>query len=247
MVRVYICLIFVPIFGFHELKGVMRYAVVTTLSVVVAPGIQDALIDDLSWVKLSGLYAKEALLGLLLGVILGMPFWLFESVGSLFDNQRGALMGGQLNPALGADYTPLGHLLKQSLIVLMIVTGAFMYLLQVIWDSFLLWPPTQWLPTPEDDAFDLYLGLLSETFKDIVLYALPLVGMLLMIEFGMSILSVYSQKLQAYILAMPLKALAGISFLVVYSPMLFSIADERNQNLLSLKHLLALMFKPAGL
>ena len=246
MARVYSCLIFVPIFGFHELKGPLRYAIVIMISIMVAPGIREAVVDNHSWTTMAGLYAKESMLGIILGVLLSMPFWLFESVGALFDNQRGALMGGQLNPSLGQDFTPLGYLFKQVLIVLMITTGAFLHLLQIIWDSFLLWPPTEWLPVPQPDAFDVYLGLLSSTFKDMVLYALPLVALLLLIEFGMSILSVYAPQLQAFILAMPLKALVGIGFLVLYCPMLFSLADQRNQELLTFKHILLLLFKPQG-
>ncbi|PPC77044.1 EscT/YscT/HrcT family type III secretion system export apparatus protein [Pokkaliibacter plantistimulans] len=242
MARLYPCLLLVPIFSFHELKGMMRYAVVVILALMVSPGIHAALPTDHSWWTIFALYFKEAVLGMLLGILLSMPFWLFESVGALFDNQRGALMGGQLNPSLGQDFTPLGFLFKQTLIVMMVLSGSFLTLLQVIWDSYLVWPPTQWFPAPAADGMDVYLDILSTTFSDMVLYAAPLVALLLFIEFGMAILSLYSPQLQAFVLSMPLKCLIGMGFLIIYMPTLFYLASERNLQLVGFKHTLQLLF-----
>ncbi|ADZ90344.1 type III secretion system export apparatus subunit SctT [Marinomonas mediterranea] len=242
MARLYPCLLLIPLFSFKELKGMLRYALVVVLALMVAPGIKEALPHDHSWFTLLTLYLKETALGMLLGIILAIPFWLFESVGGLFDNQRGALMGGQLNPSLGQDFTPLGFLFKQTLIVLMITTGSFEAMLQVIWDSYVIWPPTVWYPTPTPEGFEIYLSLLRDAFTDLILYAAPLVALLLFVEFGVSVLSLYSPQLQAFVLAMPIKCLAGLGFLIFYIPTLFYLSEERNQSLLDLKHLLALLF-----
>ncbi|SHO55647.1 type III secretion system export apparatus subunit SctT [Vibrio quintilis] len=243
MARLYPCLLLIPLFSFHELKGMLRYAIVVILGFIVAPGIFAALPQDHSWITLAGLYAKEAVLGLLLGAILSIPFWLFESVGSLFDNQRGALMGGQLNPALGTDFTPLGFMMKQMLIVLIVTSGTLPVLLQIIWDSYAIWPPTLWFPAPAADGMATYLGLLSDAFTNMVLYAVPLVGLLLFIEFGMALLSLYSPQLQAYILAMPLKCLSGILFLALYIPNLLYLAGEKSQQWYHFSDTLKLIFR----
>ncbi|MZI96034.1 EscT/YscT/HrcT family type III secretion system export apparatus protein [Vibrio sp. CAIM 722] len=243
MARLFPCLIFIPVFSFRELKGVLRYSIVVILALLVAPGIRAALPHDHSWFTLAGLYGKEVMLGILLGAVLSIPFWMFESVGALFDNQRGALMGGQLNPSLGTDFTPLGFLFKQSLIILMITTGSFLGLLQVIWDSYMLWPPTVWFPMPAADGYATYLHLLSTAFGDLVLYASPLVGLLLFIEFGLAILSLYSPQLQVFILSMPIKCLVGLMFIVMYMPNLFDFMTVRHLSWDSMYQNLSLFFR----
>ena len=243
MARLLPCLIFIPLFSFHELKGVLRYCIVVVLSLMVAPGIHAALPKDHAWISWFALYFKEGCLGILLGTLLSIPFWLFESVGALFDNQRGALMGGQLNPSLGVDFTPLGFLFKQSLMVMMITSGSFLGLMQVIWDSYLLWPPTQWTPLPTPDGFSVYLELLTKAFSDLVLYAAPLVGLLLFIEFGMAILSLYSPQLQVFILAMPIKCLVGLLFVIFYMPNLFDFISQRNLDWPNLSQTLSLLLQ----
>jgi type III secretion protein T len=242
MARIYPCLFLVPIFAFKELKGMLRHAIVLALALVPMPGIQYALTGaEHSWTWLVGLIFKEVVLGILLGLLLAMPFWLFESVGALFDNQRGALTGGQLNPALGQDVTPLGHLLKQVFTLLLIIGLGYGVITQVIWDSYLLWPPTLWLPQPAADGFDVYLGLLADTFSHMVLYAAPLVGLLLMLDFSVAILSLYSQHLQVSSLSMPAKCLVGIAFLLIYLPMLEYLADGRLLLFRDMPHILPLL------
>ena len=190
-----------------------------------------------------GLIFKEAVLGVLLGILLSMPFWLFESVGALLDNQRGALIGGQLNPSLGPDATPIGHLFQQLSVFLLIVTLGLGSLTQVIWDSYLIWPPTVWLPTLASGGYALFIELLGDTFTHMVLYAAPFIALLLMVEFAIALLSLYSPQLQVFVLSMPAKSLAGLCFLLLYLPQLEDLIVGRLGGLVDLKHSLALLFK----
>ncbi|MGE8187538.1 type III secretion system export apparatus subunit SctT [Pseudomonas sp. NPDC086278] len=246
MARLYPCLLLVPAFAFREIKGMLRNAIVLALALIPMPGIRASLAgQSLDWLALGGLVLKESIIGLLLGLLLAMPFWMFESVGCLFDNQRGALIGGQINPALGDNTSELGHMFKQLLILLLILGGGYSSLTQIIWDSYAIWPANQWLPMPTADGLNVYLALVASMFRFMVLYAAPLVGLLLLIEFGMAILSLYSPQLQVSTLAMPAKSLLGLLFLVLYLPMLCWLGSSQLAQLSDLKHLLPLMLTPA--
>ncbi|MCV9877542.1 type III secretion system export apparatus subunit SctT [Brenneria izbisi] len=245
--RIYPCFILVPAFSLNVLKGMLRSAAVISLTLLPAPVIQQQLLQaPLSWPMLPALLLKELIVGLLLALILAMPFWLFESVGALFDNQRGALMGGQLNPALGSDSTPLGHLLKQLIILLLVITFGISGLTQLLWDSYRLWPALAWLPAPGEIGFEVYLKLLTETFTHLVLYAGPLVALLLLLEFSISLLSLYSPQLQVFVLSMPAKCLVGMAFFVIYLPVLHYLGEQKILTLPDLKHLLPLIFRQPG-
>ncbi|WP_339098765.1 type III secretion system export apparatus subunit SctT [Pectobacterium brasiliense] len=241
--RLYPCFILVPVFSLNVLKGMTRNAVVISLTLLPAPIVQQQLLlTPLSWPMLPGLLLKEVIVGLLIALILAMPFWLFESVGALFDNQRGALMGGQLNPALGSDATPLGHLLKQTLILLLIIGIGLKGLTQLIWDSYQIWPVLSWLPAPGEQGFEVYLSLLADTFTHLVVYAGPLVALLLLLEFSIALLSLYSPQLQVFVLSIPAKCLVGMVFFIIYLPVLQYLGDHKLQGLPDLKHLLPLLF-----
>ena len=248
MARIYPCAILVPAFLFQHIRGKLRHVVVMVMALIPAPGIHAVLVaEEYSALMISGLVLKEAALGILLGVLLAMPFWMFESVGALLDNQRGALAGGQLNPSLGPDATPVGHLFKQLVIYLLIAVLGLSVLTQVIWDSYLIWPATAWMPMPAVNGFGIFLGILGDTFTHMMLYVAPFIAVLLFLEFGIALLGVYSQQLQVSSLAPPVKSLAGIGILLLYFALLQDLIVGRLSLLDDLKHSLELMFKVSPL
>lgn len=66
----------------------------------------------------------------------------------------------------------------------------------------------------------MFLSLLGDTFTHLVLYAAPFIALLLLIEFAVALLSLYSPQLQVFVLSMPAKSLAGLGFLLLYLPQL---------------------------
>ena len=244
MARIYPCALLVPAFSFQHIRGMPRHVIVMVMALIPAPGIHAVMSgQDYSALMIIGLILKEATLGFLLGILLAMPFWMFESVGALLDNQRGALAGGQLNPSLGPDATPIGHLFKQLVIYLLIVVLGLSVLTQVIWDSYLIWPATAWLPLPAINGFSVFLGVLGDTFTHMMLYAAPFIAVLLFLEFGFAVLGLYSPQLQVSTLATPVKCLAGLGVLLLYFPLLQDLIVTRMAQLADLKHSISLMFQ----
>lgn len=239
MARLLPCMILVPAFCFKYLKGPLRYAVVAVVAMVPAPSIGRALtIQGDAWFAIAGLLIKEAVLGTLLGLLLYAPFWMFASVGALFDSQRGALSGGQINPALGPDATPMGEAFQEMLIMLVILSGGLSLITQVIWDSYIVWPPTAWIPGMTVDGLDTFLEQINQTLQHIMLYAAPFIGLLLLIEAALAIVGLYAQQLNVSILAMPAKSMAGLAFLLIYLSTLLELGNGQLQQLLDLKQLM---------
>ncbi|ELY1861824.1 type III secretion system export apparatus subunit SctT [Serratia marcescens] len=246
MARVFPCVLLTPIFSFNVFKGVPRAAIVAALALVIAPGLQAAIAaNPPELLTLTALGLKELILGALLGLVLGLPFWMMESVGALFDNQRGALMGGQLNPLLGPDVTPLGHLMQQTMILLLMVGPGLGTMTQVLWDSYRLWPALAWMPLPGVQGWGVWLGLLKTTFVDMVLYAGPLVALLLLLDFAVGIISIYSPQIQATVLTIPAKCLLGLLFFVLYLPVLNHLAGERLFELRNMSAILGMLLPSA--
>lgn len=244
MARIYPCAFLVAAFCFQHIRGMPRHTIVMVMALMPAPGIHAAMAGvHYSAMLLVAVMLKEAILGFLLGVLLSMPFWMFEAVGALLDNQRGALAGGQLNPSLGPDATPIGHLFKELAIFLLIITLGLGAMTQVIWDSYQIWPPTAWFPVLGVNGFSTFVELLGDTFTHMMLYAAPFIAVLLLLEFGVALLGLYSPQLQVSTLAPPVKCLAGIGILILYFSLLQDLIVGRMVLLGDLKHSLGLMFK----
>lgn len=242
MARLLPCMLLVPAFCGKYLKGPLRYGVAAAISLVPAPAISSVLsAGGIEGFAIVGLLLKELLLGALLGSLLYAPFWMFASVGALLDSQRGALSGGQLNPALGPDATPLGELFQETLIMLLMLAGGLPLLTQIIWDSYSIWPPTLWLPNMGAQGLDQLLQQLSQTLQHMLLYAAPFIALLLLVEAAFAIVGLYAQQLNVSILAMPAKSLVGLGFLLIYLPTLLELGQGQLAQLSELKSLLGLL------
>nr|WP_314483857.1 type III secretion system export apparatus subunit SctT [uncultured Pseudomonas sp.] len=240
MARILPCLILVPAFCFKYLKGPLRYGVTIAVALIPAPGIGKILTQENDqWFVIAGLLLKEAVLGVVLGLLLYAPFWLFATAGALLDSQRGALSGGQLNPTLGPDATLLGELFQEMLIMLVIMSGGLSLITQVIWDSYVIWPPTAWLPGMDIIGLNALLHEINRTLHHALLYAAPFIGLLLLIEAAFALIGLYAQQLNVSVLAMPAKSMAGLVFLLVYLPTLLAFGSAEIAHFLDLKFILA--------
>lgn len=215
--RIFPCVLLIPALSMNVLKGVMQTAVVMGLSLFAVPmhfqQVSQLNYDFFAWCFI---FIKEIAVGLLISLFMSIPFWVYESVGALIDNQRGALMGGQINPQLGPDATPIGYLFKQLAILFLIVSIGLPMLLQFVWDSYKLWPIAATYPFPGSEGFEIYNSYLQAGFIKMVLYAGPVVGLLILIDFCFAVIGLYNPQLQATMVAIPLKCLIALFLILLY-------------------------------
>lgn len=247
MARLYPCVFLIPAFCFEYIRGLPRHAIVMALAMIPAPGIREFLIlEDVSALGMIGLLCKELLLGSVIGFLMAMPFWMFESVGALFDSQRGALMGGQINPNYGPSDTPMGRLFRDVMIYLLIIVLGLSGMVQLIWDSYRFWPPTLWFPQPTLAGFDVFNNMLDDMLRHMMLYAAPFIVVLLLVEFAMGIMNLFSPQLNVFLLSIPTKSVVGFMFLLLYLPSLLDLMSGRIEKLLDLPEVLQLIFQKAS-
>ena len=168
--------------------------------------------------------AFAPLVGLLLGYLLALPFWLFEAIGFIVDNQRGANMAAMLNPLTGSESSPLGLLMNMAFITIYIALGGMQVLLGVVYDSYKLWDPLQFWPHFGEGFADLVFPQLNRMLAHCLLLAAPAMLVMLLSELSLALVSRFAPQLQVFFLAMPIKSALGIFILAISSGTLFEIA-----------------------
>lgn len=218
MSRMLGCMLLLPMFESRFIGATQRNAVCLALSL---PQIWLAWYAPPSigsgGLTLALVAAKELAVGALLGTMLAMPFWIMNGVGTLIDNQRGANAAQMANPSLQADASILGELCQRSLITFMADMGLLSLLCGALWGSYAALPITggslslQALAASVAPAFT---GMISST----LMFASPVLLMLLLVELAFAICSSSVQGLEVYQTAMPVKSLLGLFMLVLYFP-----------------------------
>jgi len=216
-----------PLFSRQMLPGMLRYSVCAALGLVLVPMLAPRYVQlDLGALDILLLMAKEIFVGLVLGFLVALPFWIFEAVGFIVDNQRGASLGATLNPATGNDSSPLGILFNQAFMVFFLVGGGFTLMLTMLYDSYRLWGLWDWTPALRSESIPLMLDQLSRFARLVLLFAAPAVVAMFLAELGLALVSRFAPQLQVFFLAMPIKSGLALLVLVLYMSTLFDYAGD---------------------
>jgi type III secretion protein T len=219
-----------PLLGRRHMGAVQRNAICLALALPQVPGVFGYLAAEQwqgPWFVLLGI--KEVLLGVLLGALLSIPFWVLRGGLTLVDNQRGANAAQMNNPSMEADTSILGELGERMLIIWLVEAGAFVLAFEVMSDSLLVWPVLDLTPLGviRDGArlWEAFASLMSKT----LLFAAPALFVLLMVEFAMALGSSSVKGIDVYQTAMPIKSLAVLMLMAIAGHAWFARGVENLQ------------------
>jgi type III secretion protein T len=217
----------IPIFNSQIMPGLLRFSIAGVLGVMVAPMLMPLVnMSDLGGAQIFLMMIKEAFVGFVLGFMITIPFWAFEAVGFFIDNQRGASIAATLNPLTGNDSSPMGILFNQAFIVFFFVSGGFLLMLDVLYDSYLLWGVMSWTPEFRPETMVVMLEQLNKIVRVAVLLSAPAIVAMFLAEVGLALVSRFVPQLQVFFLAMPIKSALAVLVLMLYMSTLFEYGFE---------------------
>jgi type III secretion protein T len=234
--------------GASLLSGQIKFPIILSIYFFIHPVLLGQLPEHAeilvrkSLFQTSGLMLKEAFLGFLLAYLSSFAFWAVQSAGFLMDNQRGASQANVSDPLSGEESSPLGSFLFQSFVFLFFASGAFLGFLFLIFQTYVFWPPGEWLPNLGGAQLPLFVAdMVSWLMTKILLLAGIVLVASLLVDLALGLINRFASQLNVYILAMPIKS--GLAMLIVLiffprfigeSPGLF---EEMTNALLSLRRI----------
>ncbi len=216
----------IPVFGRSHFPGTLRVALSAGLGLMVAPTLMPAVMAlDIPPGRMFLLLVKELFVGLVLGCLVAVPFWAFEAMGFLIDNQRGATMGATLDPLTGNDSSPLGAIFSQAFIVFFFISGGFLLMLDILYASFSLWNVFEWMPHLRAESAGLFIEQILGLARLALIICAPAIVAMFLAEMGLAIVSRFVPQLQVFFLAMPIKSALAFLVLALYMTTLFEYAQ----------------------
>ncbi len=228
-----------PAFTRVEFTAFLRGAVASALALpmvpVIAFGLQRQGWSALGLVVLTG---KEALIGFVLGLLLGAPFWALNIAGDLLDAQRGATQGRINDPAGFGDVSITGTLLVMAALALFVVTGGLDTLTDLLYRSWAIWKPLGSFPQLDARTPDLLLSFLDRITRQGLTLALPPIMAMLLADAGLLIVARLASQLRIDDLALSLRNIVFLVFLPLYALFLIGFIRQDLGTLPSLMDLL---------
>lgn len=219
--RIFVAMTVLPFLSPAIISGTVRGLLAFALVILVIPltymhlermTLQPAL--------LLFLLPKEILIGLILGFLAAIPFWVAAGLGRLMDMQRGSFMATMFSPAFQDAASPLGTLFTQAVTVVFFTTAGVHLFLGALYESYLVWPVHHVAPGFAEGGANLVADLFQSIFYWIAVLGAPLIILVLLIDLLMGILNRFIPEVNVFFLAFPFKAALVMFVLVIYADIL---------------------------
>lgn len=218
-------LLIMPIFTRAEMGNLIRLGFAFALALPILGYSQQSIAPseaDISVIRLALVALKELFVGLLIGFVLGIPFWAIQSVGELIDTQRGITNEvAPVDPTTKSQSSALGLFLGILAITVFVAADGMNTLVETLYGSYALWPIRNFLPATDLDAMMNLARLVDRVLRTAMLVGGPVIVLMLLLDVSVMLIGRYAPQLNANDLAPTLKNVAVVIFLSAYAGYLF--------------------------
>lgn len=203
----------------QRVKVGLSFLVATIVAMVVP-------YKELSYVGIYGygfLIIKETFMGIVIGFMANICTMILAFAGQLIDQEIGFSMVQELNPTANFQTTITANLLMNTVMLVMIVSNLYIYVLDAIIDSFLIVPVGNVKINPL--MYTVFLKFMTEYFLIAFRIILPVFVCILLTNVILAILAKVAPQMNMMVIGMQLKVFVGIAVLMMISSLIPSITD----------------------
>lgn len=227
--RVSIAFLLLPLFSKEGVPAIVRNSMflsMALLSILIQPSAQ---IDQFSTAMWISLFAKEALIGSVIGVFFGLFLWAFEAAGVIIDMQTGASFALFFDPVVGNEVTLIGTFLSRWASFVFLASGGLLLMTGVLLESFVIWPLVMPVDGLKMASVALFEAELSRFFALTIRIAAPIMAVIFLIDVSMGLINRFAQQFNVFFLSMSIKSIATVLLLIVMLPFLIDILVDEMQ------------------
>jgi type III secretion protein T len=228
-----------------KLPGGVKIALAICLAAIFLPHLASQATHPIPFdVTFIAYSMKELLIGVIIALLITIPFYIAQSAGVLIDFQRGSSALMATDPIIQTQVSPIGILYNYILVVLFFqLDGPFIFF-NALLQSYQIIPADHFINpvffTLAHPFWKLIIGLLTQFTAVSIQLAAPSLLAILMAEMFLGIANRLAPQVQIAFLGMAIKSLLGIGLL--WAGWFFILQQLGKQSMLWLQELQRVLF-----
>jgi len=216
LVRVIAILLTAPIFNSRNIPVLFKVGLSFAVSLILFPilNLQDLPVRFDAIPLIIGI-VSEILIGIIIGLSARMIFVGIQLAGQLVGFQMGLAMANIIDPATSEQVPLLAQLNNLIALLIFLAINAHYWFLRALVESFRLVPPFEFQFT--NSLMEQLMTLAGNIFIIAVKVGAPLIVVLLLMSVAFGLAARTVPQMNIFFVAMPLKILVGLIFLVFCS------------------------------
>ncbi len=211
-----------PLFAQSYFNHLMKILLAWMLAFFTFPSVYLDMDINMSIFMLLLLLMKEICIGAIIGYLLSIPLWVIETCGGIIDIQRGEQFGATVNQLTKNPSSSLGKLLLQTFITYFISINGLIFMLNLVFNSFLIYKPFDALPQNILFHQDRIIDFFAAYFQYAIIFTLPVIFCILLLDLGLGLISSFVPQMNITVMSMGLKTTVALIILIVYINILFN-------------------------
>lgn len=230
-----------PVFGWLGLVGMIR----TVTAIVIGIPMFEVVYGDLITANTTleaeyivMLVGKEFLVGAIVGIVLGAPFWAAETAGSYVDVFRGTSAATVVSPDQMSEPLVTGAIFSIALVAIFLVMGGLRVAIGAVYESFQIWPMFQLIPEISESLYPIFVELLSKIFRLALALGAPIMIAMFLGELALAYASRFAQQINVFDATLSAK---NLIFLFIMPPYLYMLTAHYADDVLDIDGLVQIM------
>lgn len=224
LVRVSSLVMTAPFFSYRSIPMRVRAAMSVFLSLVVISITPIVPLEYASVVGYAVLILKEMLLGITLGLMCSMCFYIVSFSGQLMDMEMGLSMASMFDPMTNIQISVTGNFYNYMLMLMMVVTNMHYYIIRAIVDSFSYFNVGKALFS-FGNLKSMVVDFMANYFVIAMRIVLPVFCCMLLINVVLGVLAKAAPQMNMFVVGLQIKVLVGLIILVIIVQSFPMVAD----------------------
>lgn len=202
-----------PFFGLNTVPTRVKAGFAATLAIVIAQ-VSPAEVSYGGMVAYSVIVVREAITGLMIGLMANISTYIIGFAGRMIDMEVGLAMAQEYNPMTRTQESITGNLYYYTIMLLLLITDMYHYIVRAIADTFTLVPVNtqvfDW-----DYLAENMISFISDMFFIGFRIMLPVFVCLMILNCVLGIMAKVAPQMNMFAVGIQVKIFFGYAILVV--------------------------------
>jgi flagellar biosynthetic protein FliR len=208
-----------PILDTNTIPVVFKAGLAFAVSILLLPVVTAVVsVKDLSLMAFVIGVLSEIAIGVTIGLSVKLLFTGIQLAGQVAGFQMGFAMANVLDPATSAQIPILAQIYNLTAMLVFLAINAHHMFFSALVDSYKILPPLSIHLSPQ--LVDMMMKLAANMFVVAIKVGAPLISVMLIVSVGLGLVARTVPQMHIFIVAMPLKILIGLVFMIIVAPYL---------------------------
>src|SRR5690625_2583874 len=233
-VRLLSFFIVIPLFSYRTIPMPFRIGFSFFLALILFQTIDTSILAlDHTYIFL---VVKEALVGLLIGLIAFIIVSALQVAGGFVDFQMGFAIANVVDPQTGAQSPLTGQYFYMIALLFLLAVDGHHLIIDGIFTSYEFVPIDAYLPLHEESIAEFIIQAFNYMFIIAFQMAIPIVGCLFLVDVALGIIARTVPQLNVFVVGLPIKIFVSFVVLLVFLSLYMTLSKSLFSTMFNTMH-----------